>query len=295
MTTQVAIAGGNGFVGRHFAAYLAHIGVSHRILGRLDLEDINIDKALRDCDAVVNCAGEKSGVGPAAQFANVTLPQRLYAAANRAQAKQFVHVSSVAAIAGRSLPGKMITDTTAPTPETPYGRSKLEGDAMLGSMAGPTLTILRPPILIGADAKGVFALFRRGAMVGAPLPLAGADGLRNFMHVDNFSEAIMAAIRARLAGAYIVTDSPSLTSEAMYRQMLAASGRHARVFSIGSPGRALLRVLLGRRGESMFGYAEYDGSSFANEAKPHWPVPPEEIIAAAMSDFEHVPASGLSN
>jgi UDP-glucose 4-epimerase len=285
MKAQVAIAGGSGFVGRHLAEHLTRVGVAHCIIKRLDLEESHIDGALSDCDIIVNCIGKKSGVGPAAQFANVTLPRRLYAAAHRVGAKQFVHVSSVAAVASRSSPGKVIGDMTAPAPETPYGRSKLQGDAVLREMSGPALTILRPPILIGADAEGVFALFSRGAKKGVPLPLAGADGLRSFMHVDNFAEAVLAAIRAGISGTYIVTDSLPMTSEAIYRQMLAAAGREARIFSIGSPGRALLRKLLGGRGESLFGHAAFDGSRFASAAEPRWPVAPEAIVAAAMSDL----------
>lgn len=279
---QIAVAGGSGFVGTHVAAHLARAGVTCRTLARADLEEGRIDDALASCDVLVNCIGEKTGIGPDAEFANVLLPQRLYAATRRNGMKQFVHVSSVAAVAGRSTAGTSIDDRTEPAPEGPYGQSKLRGDEALGRLTGPKLAVLRPPILIGADAPGVFALFRSAATKGLPLPLAGADGARSFMHIDNFAEAVLAAIRSEVEGVYIVTDSPPLTSEALYRQMLDATGRKERIFSVGAPGRALLRLLLGRRGDSLFGAAVFDGSRFASAAGPRWPVAPDHIVSAAM-------------
>ncbi|KTE76989.1 hypothetical protein ATE59_08840 [Sphingopyxis sp. A083] len=281
---QVAIAGASGFLGRHLAARLARDGVTCRILSRRDMEQGDIPGFLAGCDAVVNCVGEKSGVGEAAELANVIIPQRLYEAARNAAVKQFVHVSSVAAVASSSNFGELLDDTVTPRPDSPYGRSKLRGDEALHRIAsgGPLLTILRPPILIAEDAPGVFALFRRAAERGLPLPLKGAEGRRSFMHVDNFVEAVLAAIRTGQAGTYIVTDSAPLTSEELYARMLVAAGRRKRVFSVGELGRRMLQKLLGRRGESLFGAAAFDGGRFARAASPQWLVPPDDIVRAAM-------------
>ncbi len=286
---QVAIAGASGFLGRHLVARLAGAGTACRILARSDLARDDISETLAGSDVIVNCVGEKSGVGENAEFANVVLPRRLYEAARHAGLKQFVHVSSVAVIASSSAAGELLDDGATPRPDGPYGRSKLRGDEALGSMAsggGPALTILRPPILIAKDAPGVFALLRRAAERGLPLPLAGAEGRRSFMHADNFVEAVLAAIRSGQAGTYIVTDSAPLTSEELYARMLAATGSPKRIFSVGAVGRRMLQLLLGRRGESLFGAAAFDGSRFAREARPQWPVPPEEIVRAAMAGAE---------
>jgi UDP-glucose 4-epimerase len=282
---QVAITGASGFLGRHVAARLARAGMPYRALGRSDLDRGDMSEILTGCDAVINCVGDKSGVGDAAERANVIIPQRLYQAAQQAGVKHFVHVSSVAAIASRTGPGQLLDDMASPTPDGPYGQSKLRGDESLRALAdGRTiLTILRPPILIANDAPGVFALFRRAAERGLSLPLAGAEGRRSFMHVDNFVEAILAAIRTGRGGTYIVADSAPLTSGELYARMLMAAGHPPRIFSIGKPGRWVLQRLLGRRGESLFGAAAFDGSRFAREVSPRWPVPPEEIVRAAMS------------
>ena len=282
---QVAIAGASGFLGRHLAARLTRAGTAFRILTRTDLEREDRSAILAGCEAIVNCVGEKSGVGDAAELANVVIPQRLYQAAQNAGVKQFVHVSSVAAVASNTGPGELLDDMATPRPDGPYGQSKLRGDEALHALADgrPVLTILRPPILIANDAPGVFALFRRAAERGLPLPLAGAEGRRSFMHVDNFVEAVLAAIRTGQAGTYIVTDSAPLTSEELYARMLVAAGRPRRIFSVGERGRGVLQRLLGRRGESLFGAAAFDGSRFLREASPQWPVSREDIISAAMN------------
>jgi UDP-glucose 4-epimerase len=283
---RIAVAGASGFVGSHLVDYLVHQNLPHKRLTKIDLQDSHINDALADCDVVVNCIGEKSGIGPHAEMANIVIPKKLYTAAQCANVRQFVHVSSVAAIAGKTYPGLTIDDSSLPSPSTAYGLSKFRGDEALSSIDGPPLTILRPPILIGSNATGVFALLQKAAKTGIPLPLAGANSLRSFMHVDNFAEAICAAIRHNVTGRYIVTDSRPISSQDLYIQMLESAGFGPRVFTITSLGRVTLQRLLGRRGDSLFASAAFDGQRFIAAALPVWPIDPARIVQAAMVDLQ---------
>ena len=283
---RIAVAGANGFVGRHLTHYLSNQGINVVALDRRELTMGRLSAAVEGCAALVNCAGNKDGRGPDAKDANVLLPLRLLDAAISRNIPSMVHVSSVAAVTSVTAPGQTVDDGYSGLPTGAYGLSKREGDDALQQAARQRgfegLTILRPPILIGSDAGGVFALLRSMAKAGVPLPLAGATNRRSFMHVDNFAATILAAVTARCDGAYIVTDSPPLSTADLYSQMLSAAGHGGRIFSVGGPGRALLRKALGSRGESLFGSAAFSGDRFATAACVTWPVPPPTIIERAM-------------
>lgn len=287
---RIAVVGAHGFVGRHLIRFLANQGIPAVPIGRDIMASGELKVALVGCQALVNCAGNKEGIGAPAREANVQLPLRLLDTVIATDIPTMVHVSSVAALTSISAPDETVTDDYTGRPSAAYGMSKREGDDALLQAARErsydTLAILRPPILIGSDAGGVFALLRSMARAGIPLPLAGVKNRRSVMHIDNLSAAILAAITARCAGAFIVTDSPLLSSQDLYARMLIAAGHGRRLFSVGMGGRALLRKAMGVRGESLFGDAAYSGSRFAAAVPLNWPIPASAVVERAMETEE---------
>lgn len=241
--------------------------------------------ALKGCDALINCAGAKSGIGPEAEDANVALPARLFLGAVAAGVPVMVHVSSVAALTSSTGPGESISDSCRDYPTTPYGISKRRGDDAVSHLAmqhpGTRLVILRPPILIGIDAGGPFALLRAAALHGLPLPLRGCDNRRSVMHVENFAAALLAAARASVAGAYIVTDSPAISTVEFHARIARALGREPRTFPVGGVGRGLLRKALGQRGDSLFGDAVFSGRRFIEDCPVEWPISAASLVERA--------------
>jgi len=283
---RIAVAGATGFLGGHLADHLGAKGVSMVPIGRTE-DAATLAQKLAGCDALINCAGEKSGIGSAAEDANVALPERLFLAAAAAGVPAFVHVSSVAALTSATHPGETVSEDYRGQPTTPYGISKRRGDDRLSDLApshpATRLAILRPPILIGADAGGPFAMLRAAARRGLPLPIGGTNNRRSIVHVDNFAAALLAAAEAGLAGTYIVTDSAPLSTAEFHARISRALGRKPRLFSIGGAGRGLLRRLLGQRGDSLFGDAAFSGERFARDCPLDWPVPAVSLIERAVA------------
>jgi nucleoside-diphosphate-sugar epimerase len=282
---RIAVAGATGFVGRHLARHLSKQEIAFVPIGRPELEAL--DHALTGCDALINCAGDKSGIGPAADDANVVLPRRLLRAAAAAGVPRMIHVSSVAALSSTTEAGQDVSDADQCYPATAYGISKRRGDDALLAFAAncpqTRLAILRPPILIGADAGGPFAMLHGAAQRGLPLPLRGTGNRRSFMHIENFAAALLATAGATLEGAYIVTDSPAISTEEFYARISCALGRKPRLFPIGGAGRSVLRRLLGQRGDSLFGNAAFSGERFATDCPVEWPVPAAALVEQAAA------------
>lgn len=165
--TRVALVGASGFVGSAVRSALELYGVdvvpisaprlstTARSCGELAAELAapaiqelvsGLRGRMSDCDVVVNAAGvaQSSGGGDKMFGANALLPGVL-ALAVRASAR-FIHISS-AAVQGRR---KMLDQSDARTPFSPYSESKALGEELLG-IAGPKVVIYRPTSVHGVD------------------------------------------------------------------------------------------------------------------------------------------------
>ena len=285
---RIAVIGASGFVGRFLVRFLADAGADVTVIARPELRNDSIGLMLVGHDALVNCAGTKSGGGENAYEANVRLPLRLLQGVIEAGVPAMIHISSVAALTSSTKGIEPVTDTYEGRPVSDYGQSKRAGDDALQESASKSsfegLVLLRPPILIGAEAGGVYAMIRSMAKAGVPLPLAGTHNRRSYMHVHNLAAAIHAAIGCGLSGSFIVTDSEPISTEELYRRMVTAAGHRGRLFSIGSAGRGILRRLLGNRGDSLFGDAAFSGARFEEQSRVVWPIAPNKTIEATITD-----------
>lgn len=167
---NVCIFGGSGFVGKHLANLLTDREIYLRIPTRnyeraKDLlviptaelieadihDDRELDRLLRDIDAVINLVGVLQG-----NFhdAHVELPQKLIAACKRNGVTRILHMSALKA--GADQPSE-------------YLRSKREGERLVQT-SGLDATVFRPSVIFGPGDASI-NLFARLARLPV-LPLA---------------------------------------------------------------------------------------------------------------------------
>ncbi|MFV0410933.1 MAG: NAD-dependent epimerase/dehydratase family protein [Paracoccus sp. (in: a-proteobacteria)] len=177
-----------------------------RRLGVLEGDIRNMDdvsRASMGADIIVHLAAN-TGVQPSVTSPRLDCDQNVLGTLNmlegarEAGVSRFVFASS-GAPAGLCTPP--ITETIAPRPVSPYGASKLAGEAYCCAYAvsfGVPTVALRFSNIYGPRSwrKGsVVATFIRRAMAGEPITING-DGTqtRDFIHIDDLTRAI------RLAG-----------------------------------------------------------------------------------------------
>ena len=135
-------------------------------------------EALDGVDVVAHCAGTGAPDERAAHAVNVEGTERLAAAASAAGARVFVFLSSQSA---------------TPQATSSYGRTKLEAEQRLLGMEGMRIVILRPGLVTGPGAGG---LFQRMSSTVERLPivplLGGGRALVQPIHVDDLCGAILA-------------------------------------------------------------------------------------------------------
>jgi len=232
MTRPVLVTGGAGFIGSALVRRLAARGRAVRVLDDLSvgqrayLQGISCElvvgsladpavvvAAVTGVEAVVHLAaraGIPDSVGdPLGTFeANVAQTVGLLEAARRAGARRFVFASSNAVLGPHEPPAD---ETVLPRPASPYGASKLAGEAYVGAYAatyGLAACSLRFSNAYGPRSlhkRSVVAAWLRAALVDASVTIHGdGEQTRDFVFVDDLAEAIAAALAApedRVAGA----------------------------------------------------------------------------------------------
>ncbi|OKO75267.1 NAD-dependent epimerase/dehydratase family protein [Bradyrhizobium sp. AS23.2] len=282
----VLVTGASGFVGRHVAPALAREGWSVRravrspegIDNEVMIESIGPDTdwqaALEDVDAVVHLAARvhhKHDEHAVQLYRNTNLAGTLQLArcAATAGVRQFIFVSTVL-VHGRSSEGRRpFSEDDTLTPRGLYGMSKAAAEAGLRTLARDcdmNISVIRPPLVYGAGAKGNFALLSRAVNVGLPLPFAAIRNHRAFLAVQNLSSFILRRLAhpdpASNFEIFLVADREQVSTPEFIERLAKASGKSPRLFRMSPDLLGRLLGMIGRQDthDSLIGSLELDVS-----------------------------------
>ena len=233
--STILVTGGCGFIGTNLVKYLSNKGYRVRILDNLstpsrkflnqespvtsplpsqavdsklsstdlvvgDIRDYQaVKKVTEGVGAVVHLAAHTSVVGSVekpreAWDINVNGTLNLLEACRCNRVDRFIFASSNAVVGGQDLP---INETKIPRPLSPYGASKLAGEALCSTYYhsfGLKTVSLRFSNCYGPYTEhkpSVIANFMEWARKGEPLVIYGDGGqTRDFVHVDDICQAI---------------------------------------------------------------------------------------------------------
>jgi uncharacterized protein YbjT (DUF2867 family) len=238
---RVTVLGASGFVGRYMVKHLAEAGAVIAAVGRhatsagylrpmgdvgqvaaIDadvLDDRALDAVCAGAEIVVNAVGilyERGRQKFAALHAR--LPVRIAAAAQRAGAKQILHVSALAADAQST---------------SSYARSKAAGESELRA-AFPSAIVFRPSLVFGPE-DDFFNRFAAYACFAPALPLIGGGRTRfHPVFVGDIGAATIAALtREDAAGKIFELAGPkSYSFRELMELIFAVTGRKRPLISI---------------------------------------------------------------
>ena len=147
---------------------------------------------LAGIDAVVNCAGAlQDGARDDVAAVQRDAPIARFTACTRLGIGRIVQISAVGA---------------EPVAEGPFLRTKAEADAFLAAQPGPWI-ILRPGLVLAAQAYGGTALLRALAAFPLAIPLPLAEAPLQTVHVEDVADAVLAGLDGRLPRAPPSTSS----------------------------------------------------------------------------------------
>ncbi|WP_027545129.1 NAD-dependent epimerase/dehydratase family protein [Bradyrhizobium sp. WSM2254] len=267
----VLVTGASGFVGGHVVPALACEGWSVRravrsLTGAGDevvIETIGPETdwkaALEGVDAVVHLAARvhhKHEEQAVQLYRNVNIAGTLHLArcAAAAGVRQFIFVSTVL-VHGRSNEGRApFSENDILTPRGFYGMSKAAAEAGLRTLARDSvmsISVIRPPLVYGAGAKGNFALLTRAVSLGLPLPFAAIRNHRAFLAVQNLSSFILRRLAhpdpASNFEIFLVADREQVSTPEFIERLAKASGKSPRLFRVPPDLLGTLLSVAGRQ------------------------------------------------
>jgi nucleoside-diphosphate-sugar epimerase len=242
----VLVTGASGFVGGHLTPILEAEGWIVRRAVRTPLvtaNDVCIESigsftdwkaALAGVDAVVHLAARvhhQNDEHATELYRDVNVEGTLHFARCAAEAgvRHFIFVSSVL-VHGRTNDGRApFSEANILTPTGAYGMSKAAAESGLQRLAqetGMSITIIRPPLVYGAGAKGNFRLLTTAVKRGIPLPFGSIRNRRAFLAVENLCSFIVhrLAHREREFDVYLVADHEQVSTPEFIRRLAGAVG-----------------------------------------------------------------------
>jgi len=246
------VSGGTGFVGRRLVVALQQKQVDMRLLSRNKQNkdtiicDLKIDcipnDALIDVDTVFHLAGFAHDMRDASKIAdlyykvNVSATVQLANLAVKSGVKRFVFVSSVKA-GGNPPLGTCANEKDQKNTEDVYGKTKREAELKLleiGQVSGMHVSIIRPSLVYGPNAKGNLKLMLSGVEKGWFPPLPEMGNRRSMIHVDDLVRAILLVADDDRANGeiFIATDGVPHSSREIYDAMCGALDRSIPKWSV---------------------------------------------------------------
>jgi UDP-glucose 4-epimerase len=285
---KILVTGATGFLGRAVVEHLAARGGAVRAALRSDpatgltvaetvvVGDLSASTdwsaALGGVGVVVHCAARahvlrETAADPLAQFRAVNTAATLALARQAAAAgvRRLVFISSIG-VNGAETRGRPFRHDDAPQPHSPYAVSKLEAEQGLRAIAAETgldVVVIRPPLIVGPEAKGNLATLNRVIAKGLPLPFGLARGnRRDLVSLDTLCDLIETVIDhpAAAGETFLVSDGRPVSTRALLERLAAAQGRRITLLPVPTALMAAPLRLAGKAAmaSQLFGDLEVD-------------------------------------
>lgn len=288
MGRNILITGGAGFIGTNLTRHLEELGDRVWILDNLSRgrkeyiknpdqlieKDIrygeDLTESFKGMDAVIHLAAFGSVVESVSQPSpnfdiNVRGTFNVLEAARESGVKRMIFASTGGALIGEASPP--VDENSLPRPISPYGSSKLCGEAYCHAFAkayGLGTVCLRFANVYGpfsAHKKGAATKFMKCILNDEPMPIFGdGSSTRDFLHVDDLCAGIILGLDKEIAPGEVFH---------------LASGRDISILNLartiadiaGSPEHDIL-FFPARPGEVRHNFARYDKANKELGFKP---------------------------
>lgn len=235
---RVCVTGINGFVGKNLTRHLKEsyeiVEISSKIL-----KDGSFNK-ISSCEVLIHLAGKahdlKKTSAPDEYYnVNTELTKKVYDAFLESEAKVFITISSVKAIADE-VEGAL-TEEYIPNPITHYGKSKLLAEQYILSKEipkGKRVYILRPCMIHGPGNKGNLNLLYKLVSKNIPWPLGAFENKRSFCSIDNLMFIFKELIEREdiPSGIYNVADDEPLSTNELIGIIAQSQNRKPKLWNI---------------------------------------------------------------
>ncbi|KJE33820.1 hypothetical protein UF64_19200 [Thalassospira sp. HJ] len=150
--------------------------------------------------------------------------------------KKFIFLSTIG-VYGKNSSNHVISIEDSENPTSVYARSKYNAENYIlshSNINGINVSLLRLPLVYGADAPGNFGLLSKISKTSVPLPFAGIKNKRSMIAVDTVANLVVKicedVIEAR--GIEIAADSIPYSSQELIAGIRSKLGKKKRLFYV---------------------------------------------------------------
>ena len=221
-------------------------------------ENTDWSLALNNIDAVIHLAARvpvesKEDGNSYNKFFQVNFKgtKRLAQQAAQKNIGRFIFISTIG-ILGTSDLKIPLTEKSKENPNNNYAISKQMAEHALISIGNQTdmeVVILRPPLVYGPYVKANFLKLLDCVYRGIPLPFAGVKNQRNFIALENVTQAISVCVAHKKAvnGIFNISDEEYISTRDLIRKISNAMGKPARIFNFPVFLAKLLLTIIGKK------------------------------------------------
>lgn len=316
---RILVTGATGFIGRHLVRHvLENTNCDLTVLinghtsppegwkreSRIKVREVgpletaaDINDLAAEASSIVHLAGLAHARGSSATqaafiSANVTVTERLVAASRSGGVRAFINMSSLAAITSNASTAT-ITDETNEGAHSFYGQSKLQAEKLVQELAdrGIFAISLRPPIVVGPDARGNWGALQRLASLAVPLPFANIRNRRSMIDVHSLISAITKLATkewpASKSGSYCIADQEILSLADIVTALREGMRISTRLFSLPHNALRLPLRMAGKQhmAAGLFSDLVVDASRFCDHFDHTQSRDLRSSIAASGSEY----------
>lgn len=244
---SILITGIHGFLGSNLVSELKR---QHAIYG-VDIVSPRKDGVAKtfiwnelgqipSVDVVIHLAGKAHDLKSASSYQeyfdiNVGLTKRIFEYFLDSSASKFIFFSSVKAVAD-SVGDEELTEDSVPSPQTAYGKSKLEAENYILNQSlpiGKKIYILRPCMIHGPGNKGNLNLLYQIVQKRIPWPLGSYENVRSFASIDNVTYIVSELIKRDFpSGIYQIADDDSVSTNEIIELIAESIGSKPHIWKL---------------------------------------------------------------
>ncbi len=231
---KILITGANSYIGVSFENYMKAWPAEYEV-DTVDMLDGSWrEKDFSSYDAIFHVAGIahiKETKENACLYYEVNRDLAVETAqkAKAEGVKQFVYLSSMSVYGKES--GEISLDTP-PSPNSNYGKSKLEAEGKLSLLQDENFHVafLRPPMVYGKNCKGNYQSLRSFALKYRVFPSLKNE--RSMIYIDNLSEYVKKVIDGNVSGVFFPQNGEYVQTKELVKKICETNGRKMRIVGL---------------------------------------------------------------
>ncbi|MGX7132226.1 NAD-dependent epimerase/dehydratase family protein [Enterococcus songbeiensis] len=254
---RILITGANSYIGTSFKTYMQQFGDDYQI-DTIDLKDGSWkEKDFSGYDSIIHLAAivhVKEKNEELYYQVNRDLAVETAKKAKDEGVSQFIFFSSMSIF---GVDTGVISKETIPQPKTPYGKSKLAAEKLIGELDSPSfkVCILRPPMIYGPNTVGNYPRLAKLAKKSPIFPKV--KNQRSMLYINNLALFLKLMVDSQLSGTYHPQNIEYVNTSDMVEKIAEINNKKIRMI----PGFSGLIQLLSKKinvFNKVFGTLVYD-------------------------------------